>query len=118
MNTMKQVDTWKDAFKLPFTNYWGKVFDSTEQIVFEFERGTPVDIQEQIVDLTNSKSTAYLSDQALEYKNTFIYINRISLISVRGWGHLTGSLKLHTDKAARIQDEFGEWIVKSLKGIK
>lgn len=33
---------------------------------------------------------------------------------VRGWGHLTGYLKLSETKAVKIQDSFGEFIVKQL----
>lgn len=36
---------------------------------------------------------------------------------IRGWGHLTGcgALNLPDHEAAKIQDDFGEWIVKKLK---
>jgi len=35
---------------------------------------------------------------------------------IRGWGYLigTGGLNLSAEKAAKIQDDFGNWIVETL----
>ena len=33
---------------------------------------------------------------------------------VRGWGHLTGTLNLSNEEAAKIQDDFINWIIEVL----
>lgn len=37
-------------------------------------------------------------------------------LEVRGWGYLTGVLKLSPQKAAKIQDDFAQWVFNRLKG--
>lgn len=53
----------------------------------------------------------------VRYDKGIVSINRANIIRIRGWGHLTGcgALNLPSEKAAKIQDDFGEWIVKKLK---
>lgn len=43
-------------------------------------------------------------------------INGSKSCLVRGWGYLigVGGLNLPADKAAKIQDDFGNWIIKTL----
>lgn len=55
-----------------------------------------------------------------KYEKEYVWIkieeNWFKIILLRGWGHLTGvgGLHLPPDVAAKIQDEFGEWIAKTL----
>lgn len=53
------------------------------------------------------------------YANCHIYLDDKKIMRIRGWGHLTGTgyggLNLSTLDATKIQDEFGEFIVKCLK---
>lgn len=56
----------------------------------------------------------------VEIKNkTDIWVNNEPVMRIRGWGYLTGlgahALGLSPEDAAKIQDEFAEYIVKSLK---
>lgn len=46
-----------------------------------------------------------------------VTIDGINVMLIRGWGHLTGegALNLPYREASKIQDDFGEWIVKKLK---
>lgn len=55
-------------------------------------------------------------DDEKEYVWIKIEENWFKIILLRGWGHLTGvgGLHLPPDVAAKIQDEFGEWIAKTL----
>jgi len=43
-------------------------------------------------------------------------IGDVPVIDVRGWGWLTGAgaLNIPADKAAQIQDQFGDWIAETL----
>jgi hypothetical protein len=40
----------------------------------------------------------------------------LDVLSVRGWGHLTGgaALNINPEAAAKIQDSFGQWVVQTL----
>ena len=56
----------------------------------------------------------------VEVRNkTDIWVNNEPVMRIRGWGYLTGlgahALGLDSNDAAKIQDEFAEYIVKSLK---
>lgn len=53
----------------------------------------------------------------VKYSGGYVSIGGINVMLLRGWGHLTGcgALNLPPEEAAKIQDDFGEWIVKKLK---
>jgi hypothetical protein len=50
--------------------------------------------------------------------NNIIYINDNPKLIIRGWGMLTGvgGYKLANKKAAEVQDEFTDYVIKKLKG--
>lgn len=51
-----------------------------------------------------------------EYNAPEILHNGEPLFVVRGWGHLTGSgaMNLEPEVAAKIQDEFAQWVIEKL----
>lgn len=54
---------------------------------------------------------------SVKHDRGMIYMDETPVMLTRGWGHLTGcgALNLPGHEAAKIQDDFGEWIVKKLK---
>jgi len=52
----------------------------------------------------------------LSYENGSIYFSGKEVLLIRGWGRLTGGggLNLPHEVAAKLQDDFGNWIVNVL----
>jgi len=52
------------------------------------------------------------------WDNGEVYVNGIPLLTVRGWGYLTGEggLNLSQEEAERIQNEFIAWVADRLRG--
>ena len=52
------------------------------------------------------------------YEQGYIKLDGQPMLLLRGWGHLTGcgALNLPPDQAAKIQDDFANWVVNKLKG--
>ena len=59
-------------------------------------------------------------EHPLKYEDGYISIKKedkwFKIMLVRGWGYLigTGGLNLSAEEAAKIQDDFGNWIVETL----
>lgn len=70
--------------------------------------------QELIINILNGKSTTKISE--VSYKDCNLYIRDKCIAAIRGWGYLvgTGGLNLPEEEAAKIQDDFGNWIVETL----
>jgi hypothetical protein len=115
---------FKEIYKAPFENTWGIVFSSTEVWSLDFVRTTDLGefLQDRIVKALNSEEhKGFYPEDDIEYLGTLgdaeILYQGNPIMKIRGWGHLTGigGLNLDTEKAAKIQDDFGEWIVEKLK---
>ena len=70
-----------------------------------------------IVDILNGKSDKKIQ-KWVRYSNCTIYIDERPILLIRGWGHLigVGGLNLPAEQAEKTQDDFGEWVVRKLKG--
>ena len=53
----------------------------------------------------------------VRYESCQIFINGHLTLMVLGWGYLTGisALNLNREFAAKLQDDFGQWVVERLK---
>lgn len=73
--------------------------------------------KQEIIDIINGDDNKKLDIHDLTYDSSYVYAGGIWLISIRGWGHLTGTggLNLDTELASKIQDAFGEYILERLK---
>ena len=122
---------FKDVYKLPLEKYEGmdKVFHANGHMAFDFLRrykGEDEDIvhvaeesQKKIVNILNGDDSQNI-EHPLKYEDGYISIKRedkwFKIMLVRGWGYLigTGGLNLSAEEAAKIQDDFGNWIVETL----
>lgn len=77
----------------------------------------PQESKQLIIDILNDRTDKYVNREVKYDEAGQISIDGINVILLRGWGHLTGcdALNLPGHEAAKIQDDFGEWIVKKLK---
>lgn len=131
MKTFKII-TYKTAYKFPLQWDEGssKVFtkDYTMAFDFPFMRGMFGDREElilsneqqkEIVSIINGeKKGNIVGDVEYVKDDAVVTVDKKILLVIRGWGYLTGvgGLNIPPEKAAPIQDEFGEYIVKKLKG--
>tara|TARA_R110000772_G_C13310328_1_gene440523 strand:- start:50490 stop:50912 length:423 start_codon:yes stop_codon:yes gene_type:complete len=128
-----------EYFKLPFTldsytktKVWANngddmLFDFADEIYAQNKPYTRID-DESKENIVNCLNGTYTIRHPHEYKRegTGIYVKLGShwllFIVLRGWGHLVGKgggLGFSIEKASKIQDELGDWIMQKLnpKGI-
>jgi len=130
------IPNYSDVFKLPLKLYYSKVF-SDNRMAFDFAMKmlyknavtlTP-EIQETIVSILNKEDAVVANfnvPTVFAYENGIIYVfdndgNKREFIILRGWGMLTGTggdLHLKPEDAAKIQDDFAEYIMSTLKAFK
>lgn len=115
---------FKEVYKLPFKLYNYTVLTNDMKRAFDFNIKALLihldDVvlspkqKELIVDKLNGKTTTPIID--VSYKSPYLYIKDKCIAVVRGWGYLvgTGGLNLPEEEAAKIQDDFGNWIVETL----
>lgn len=112
---MKNIN-WQKYFKLPFHNDYGRVVDKNYQFTFEFNNERLEKLSEKIIAIING-------DLESDFKYNFRYDNGdifndnyedIPIITLRGWGYLTGVRHLNANKAREVQDQLGEYIVSKL----
>ena len=75
--------------------------------------------QKKIINILNGDDSQSI-EHPLKYEDGYISIKKedkwFKIMLVRGWGYLigTGGLNLSAEEAAKIQDDFGNWIVETL----
>ena len=112
---------WKEVYKLPFKyddyNYvWAD--NGTMTLTFDIDY-CEEDKRDVILKVVNKLN----GDSSIKFKNKFelkddieFYYDNEFVFTIRGWGHLTspGGRNLSMDEAANIQDDFAQWILKTL----
>lgn len=115
-------------YKQPFhrSKYGSWVYDANNNFVFQFEHEfdkngmLPDDsnkLEKLILESLNSDKHEPLKQLNLTIDSTdptVILNNNEKIITIRGWGNLTGFHKFPYEKAAKIQDDFIKWIFKKL----
>ena len=113
------MKTYKDIYKFPLINLYGRVSDSNGNFVFQFVID---DEEKQDITLKVINGDMNFKNQNLIFKHDGGYINVEDesilkpIILIRGWGNLTGvgGHNLSAEEAANIQDTFAEFIVTQL----
>lgn len=117
---------FKDYYKFPLSIWEScdiKVFTEDDIMAFDFAffigdmepaHNLRLEQKEKVVRIINGSDEKSNRQPNFSYKDGTIYIDNIAFIVIRGWGHLTGSLNLDSEKAREIQDEFAEYIIKKL----
>lgn len=104
---------FEDVYTKPFIKdpNGSYVWDSKNRMTFMCLTYNDLFIQELVDKLNGSSKIQYNAS----FKEGVIYIDDKPMLAVRGWGRLNAVLKLSPEKAAKIQDDFCEWVVKTLK---
>ena len=79
------------------------------------QRGT--ELAKKIVDIVNGYSNEklpYTFSVDCDNSHAEVFINGQPCMEIRSWGELTGAYKLSGNDAAKIQDDFCEYIVNRL----
>lgn len=119
------MKTYKDIYEFPLriSKYGNWVYDQKSNFVFQFEprftKGEYTigykELETKLLDAINGNSNfderVYLKDGQV-----FIEGDNIPVITIRGWGNLTGvgAHALSGEEAANIQDTFAEFICERL----
>jgi len=110
------MKNFKEVYELPFitNDCTGWVYDSKGNFVFQFVFDNSV-IEHKILDVINGNSNLTNPELSFNYENGCIMDNdNVSAILIRGWGNLTGFLKLAEQDACNVQDSLGNYIVERL----
>lgn len=114
---------WQDVYKFPLKvdDYCPIItWTADKQRAFDWCIDVSSEKQQELIDMINGtkqhqfKHKFYREDLAIYSENPIFRGEPILLI--RGWGYLTGSGGLHlsSEKAIKIQDEFGDYIIEQL----
>jgi len=133
---MKEIPDFKEVFKLPLKYVEAcpfMVLTADDQCAFDFEwqawetyeKDSHIDnksIHDIIAKLNGDNSIILENYYNFSYNNGEIWAfstkakKKKHIMLIRGWGHLTGTGGLHLkdEDAAKIQDDFGQYIVETL----
>lgn len=114
---------WQDVYKFPLymweNNFEVKVFTADNQMAFDWLCNLTSECKKKIIAIINGEQKPPHKDK---FYRDGIHICHKGLekpiLRIRGWGFLTGvgGLHLSQEEAIKIQDEFGNYIVKQLNG--
>lgn len=122
----KKIRSFRDVWSFPL-NYdgLGKTWSLVDEMAFDFENENTaireafkyvlVDcLNDEFVDSPLDKNTVLIYSEGDIFLNSVDDKNR--LLSIRGWGHMTGigGLQLTAKRAADLQEEFAQFIIKRL----
>jgi len=122
--------TFKEAFKFPLHGDYGIIFTANGNRAFDFPMkmlhpnafALSEESSVNVVRIINGEEGKPKTKLNLSYdpSKTMIFIEvdnvKREFICIRGWGYLTGTggLKLSSDVAIRMQDEFANYIIEML----
>lgn len=108
---------FKDYYKFPLKSDSLRVYVWTadDQMAFNWCCNLPKETRQEIVDIINGTSNKK-SEKEWIVKNNRIYYDDKLVLLTRGWGMLRGigAYNLDEETAARIQDEFINYVVEQL----
>jgi hypothetical protein len=114
--------TWKDVFTPPFkTDGYcnNRIYDSKGR--FSLNSFVGKALTKTILQKLNGELSKMVHNGTFVYKNGYIVFEhnnegKINVLLIRAWGRLTGTggLNLRPDVAAKLQDDFAQWIVETL----
>lgn len=111
-----------DFYKLPFTDaqQCGYIFDANDNFIFQFDHyGTleDLDLNAELLAILNEERPGPANLNLIKGdESIFMEGESIPLLTIRGWGNLTGigGYRFDSKKAAKIQDNLLDWIFNKL----
>ena len=97
-------------FKKPFSIVGPYIKDDNRNVCFTIV--CEDQLAQKIVDKLNDRGTeSFNARQKIDY----ILINDIIVLKTRGWGYLTGLVKLTSEQAIREQNKLMDFVVEKLR---
>lgn len=124
LNKIMELQFYKKPFHKAKYGSW--VYDANSNFVFQFEsefdeKGNYApgckELQQAVIDILNDEYLKFNLNLTLGEDPNFILKDGKLFIMIRGWGNLTGvgAHNFSGDKAAKIQDDFRDWLIYKLK---
>ena len=113
------LPTWDAIYELPLrkNEYGYQVYNQKDNFVFEFNYSAKPSTTSTklLLEVLNGEKTLIESNNFTNKDGEILY-KGIPMITIRGWGNLTGvgSYNLQDEIAGNIQDTFAEWITNKL----
>lgn len=111
--------TFKEVYQLPLTvdDYMSYIWSANGVMTFD-NLIDDKNVLSEILEILNGTSEKKVTCEVM-YEKGYIKIAGQPILLLRGWGHLTGcgALNLPPNQAAKIQDDFANWVVNKLKGV-
>ena len=109
--------TFEEVFPPPFktdsSGYEVYIWCNGGKIAFNLLKSG---VGQRICDLLNGGGANPFNNIRVSEDKRYILDGYSPLLLVRGWGRLTGFMKLDPSKAIEIQNNFVEWTAKKLQG--
>lgn len=114
---------FKDIFKSPFStdDYGLYVFDKESNICLDYSSDRDdynPNILKQLCALLNGESDTFkhkIKEYVKNANDCFVMLENGDVITVRSWGYLTGVKHLSNKDAAKVQDDFLDFVVNRIK---
>ena len=121
-NRVKEVENvhWNDVYKLPLHadrhGSYGWTQNDVMALDFEFDVPGWEEIRKDVIATINGEKESSTKGKWYVANAIDFFLDGVYVFCVRGWGHLTGTGALHLpeESAARIQDEFVQYIFSRL----
>lgn len=113
---MKWTDIWRPPFRY---DHYGYVWDTDNMMTFSVDDLTEEN-DRQMQDFCDNLVKALNGEECMKYPDLQVkdgcdlYRGEELLGSFRGWGYLTGGLKMKPEKAAAVQDEMIEFVMDKI----
>ena len=114
---MKWTEVWHAPFKY---DHYGYVWDKDNVMTFSVNDLTEENDKEMaelcssIVDALNGKEVQKKYRGLYVTNGCDLFLNGREVGSFRGWGHLTGGLKLGSYMAAKVQDDLIKFVLSKI----
>lgn len=121
------MKTFKDYYKFPLKTYdfdISYIWTQDNEMAFNYigpdkYEKEALERRDHLVSIINGDTKGTFDNVEIsKYDPTVIVIDEVPSIMIRGWGMLTSpnSFNLSHKEAAKIQDEFRDYIINKLKG--
>lgn len=120
---MSKIKTYKDVWGFPLEkDDYGCVWDIEDIRVFDFDdENLSVEKQNKIIACLNDEfEPPCITNGNLEYREEgeIFFIDSsgksVKYMDLRGWAHMTGTLKLSSKRVVELQDQLAEFIINKL----
>lgn len=115
---MKKLTNALEIYKLPF-HVSGPYIFSSNGVMALTSVNDDCEFMERVCCELNEEYLGLARWENVESKGQYILADGKPILIIRGWGHLTGcgALNLPSEEAAKIQDDFRDWIISKLRRI-